>query len=597
MAESAAAENPVAPGAATEEEAASSARLPSKRPSPWRQPREIREANAAAAATDWSLPSPSKKTAKVSSISKKLKAGSSLKLSLDAVSVRIPISVTADLGVVLQRTRKKRIEALQQAFPELKEADTVENEADRHAMAEDENSKGDTTEKGEETLQEKKEGTKKKTGSHKINHVPQAREYANVLDYLEAKYVQGVMIDDAEEEMGEADEGQGSVYSETSFLDDTDLQRNVAEQVLSHTTTTKLELQDDDEFFVNVGNLEVEETELTQDQYDPLEDTKLKPAAKRKRKKPSADPNGAAENGNGSNAAAAETARASSPQKKKAKVTKTASSKQEKDKDAKKNTKAAKERLKKGETLDVLTPLKNKAKSRKAKWEKLYSAVIEMIKNSSSDQLPRRKKAVKVAVTCPANKKPGESILFANPHVPGQKLKVKIPKTTNPGGVFKVTVPVAKKPAGSDSDQNKLNREVYDALDDYARAFDDWCDAEGDYRKAIGDRDFGAHFEKRKKFDRMVEEMPKDLATPLDKPYLQKILRRARQNRHKREQTLARQAARDDDRSEKAYSEDEETRLEANAQRNKTVGTNDAFPIPQLMTEFPTRLFSLQDFK
>ena len=35
-----------------------------------------------------------------------------------------------------------------------------------------------------------------------------------------------------------------------------------------------------------------------------------------------------------------------------------------------------------------------------------------------------------------------------------------------------------------DTDYNKLDRAFYDALDDYARAFDDWCDAEGDYRIA-----------------------------------------------------------------------------------------------------------------
>ena len=43
---------------------------------------------------------------------------------------------------------------------------------------------------------------------------------------------------------------------------------------MGQTTTTKLELMQDhdDDFFVNVGNFEVEETELTHSNYDPLQD-------------------------------------------------------------------------------------------------------------------------------------------------------------------------------------------------------------------------------------------------------------------------------------------------------------------------------------
>lgn len=78
------------------------------------------------------------------------------------------------------------------------------------------------------------------------------------------------------------------------------------------------------------------------------------------------------------------------------------------------------------------------------------------------------------------------------------------------------------------------------AVDDYARAYDVYCDAEGVVRSKEGDSDFVPHFEKRKKFDKLLEEFPKGLKTPVDGAYIRKLLRRARQNRTKRVQTEAR---------------------------------------------------------
>jgi hypothetical protein len=401
-----------------DEEAASSASLPRKRPSPWRQPREVREANAAAASPDWSPRgvSPKKTAAEESGNAKKAKSGISRKIFQDVISVRIPLHVTADLGVAIQRTRTKRIEALQKAFPKLKPPEKPENKLD--AAVEDDKNKGETTaEKGEEDG-DAKGGNSKKKQPKKMKHVPQPQDYANVLDYLEAKYVQGVMIDDGEEEGEEDDEGQGSVYSEAnSFLDDTDLKRTVAEQVLSHTTTTKLELQDDEEFFVNVGNLEVEETELTQHEYDPLEDTKTKSPSKRKRKKPASIPtkekagNGKIATSSKTTATASKITSSSSPQKKKAKTT-VKQEEKENEPDSKKKAKPVT-----GVSSDALAPLEKKAQTRKLKYEKLYKTVVEMINSSSNEELPRRITKLKCAITCPPDKKPGDVVLFANPHV------------------------------------------------------------------------------------------------------------------------------------------------------------------------------------
>ena len=83
--------------------------------------------------------------------------------------------------------------------------------------------------------------------------------------------------------MDDKSEGHGSLFSGGSFLDDRDLQRDVAEQVMANTTMTKLELEEDDtDFFVNVGNLEVEDNEYG-DHYDPLQDKDNQTSKKRKK--------------------------------------------------------------------------------------------------------------------------------------------------------------------------------------------------------------------------------------------------------------------------------------------------------------------------
>jgi hypothetical protein len=171
------------------------------------------------------------------------------------------------------------------------------------------------------------------------------------------------------------------------------------------------------------------------------------------------------------------------------------------------------------------------ADAKKKRVDELYEGVGEQI---PKETFPKRKTKDRVSLTCPADKKQGDSILFSNPHVPGQRLKCQIPKNTQPGGAFKVTVPV-KEEIDVSTDYNKLSRDFHELLDEYARTYDDWCDALGAYRKSLDGNDCSAHFMKRAKFDDLVGKFPKDLKTPVDKAYLQKILRRARQNRSKRE--------------------------------------------------------------
>lgn len=407
-------------------------------------------------------------------------------------------------------------------------------------------------------------------------HIPQKKDYGSMIEYLEAKYVQGVTVPDSDMlvEEGASEEGNGSVYSENSWFDDTDLQRGVASQVLAHSTTTRVELlnsNNDDDFFVNVGNLEVEESEFTKDHYDPLADVDVKKGAKKpsgkKRKKPDTTEGATKDAGGSAKAHAASTsgtvAATSATKKKKAKTAHTDGGdhkpKVAKDatKDGSKKLSASSKSLPLSPASPVVTPssssnaaspadnnaasgdsdaLKVVADEKKDRVDELYNQLVQLI---PTETFPKRKTKERVLLRCPDDKKPGDSVQFSNPHVPGQRLKVQIPKSAKPGGTFKAHVPVHEE-LDENTDYNKLSRDFHLLIDDYARAFDDWCDALGAYRKSVDGNDCSAHFEKRTKFDKLSGEFSKDLKTPVDKAYLQKILRRARQNRSKRENNAKR---------------------------------------------------------
>jgi len=355
--------------------------------------------------------------------------------------------------------------------------------------------------------------------------VPQKKHYGSVLDYLEAKYVRGVMLEteanntEAAGESGEVadDDERGSVYSESSFLDDSLLRRDVAEQVLSATTHTKLELEaDDEDFFVNVGNLEVEDHDLMD--YDPVEEEKgeRKPTEK-KRKKPASNSDDIKK-----------------PLKKKAAPA-----------DKKETTPSKKPAKKKIEPLTEeaktqVEALKKRAEDLKAKSDQVFRETRDAINKMTEKELPRKKKNEKVSIVVPEGRNPGDDITFSNPHVAGQKLRVKIPKNASAGGKFVVSVPVPSK-LNPENDNNKFGREMQDQLDSFSHAYDDWCHAEASWREMDPTQEkFALHHERMNKFEKLLSIFPSDLVTPIDAAYLRKIVRRARQNKHKRVKTQQR---------------------------------------------------------
>lgn len=127
-----------------------------------------------------------------------------------------------------------------------------------------------------------------------------------------------------------------------------------------------------------------------------------------------------------------------------------------------------------------------------------------------------------------------------NPHIPGQRLRVQVPKGTFAGEIFKVTVPVPKPSAddGDGIDHNKFPRDLQDELDMYAREYDVFCKYEGEYRHAR-EEEYPIHLEKRKKYDTVVKVFPKNLMTTIDSEYMKKLVRRARQNKSKRTKSAA----------------------------------------------------------
>ena len=525
------------------------------------------------------------------------------KLFQDCVTIQIPLDVTADLGVAFQRTRRKRVQALTKAFPGLVVTQPAAPTTLPPEVAKD-SLKGDTTMEDDDDDDDENKTGPVSPPRKPLSHVPRKEDYANVVDYLEAKYVQGVMLDDEKEPGGnndeddddddDDDEGQGSVYSQSSFLDDQDLQRGIAEQVLAQSTTTKLELEsnNDDAFFVNVGDLEVEQSFMTEEGYDPLQglDNVKKPKKKRKpaekkdsksvtskssstgkeKKKPAAKATTAKGNKTGTPKKKSDASEASD---KKAKATTTSTTTLPKKKD---------------KTLS--TTAEKAAAAKKTKVDAALKIVVKIVKDLPATDLPRRKTSEKVAITCPADKQPGDSILFANPHVEGQRLKVKIPKKTVPGGTFRVTVPVAPRSEDENdtTDHNKWSREFYDAFIDYCALYDEWIDLVAVVKEEEGDTEYAAYVEKRNKFLPLLKELPKDLKTPLDKAYLNKLLRRARQNRNKRERTRKLQ-------EEKAAEEPADTGENEPSDEKDAPATRQVI-VPQLATEFPTVAFDHNHF-
>jgi len=521
------------------------------------------------------------------------------KIFQDAITVLIPLDVTADLKIAIKKTRAKRITSLYKKFPSLLKETNVDNKI--NLKNDDEPMLDDEEEENAKEKDDKQPISKK----NKTENVPQPNQFGSVLDYLEAKYVKGVMLEEDDEDGGpildDKSEGQGSVYSRDSFLDDTDLQRDVAEQVMASTTLTKLELEHEDgDFFVNVGTLEVENDDYG-DNYDPLLDKENKNKTTKKRKKSSSAAS--------ATSTKASTSGASTTSASKSKKTKTEQQQKKRPTTAKSTTTSKSKKstgsiilTKSKKTDDKKTgdkPAKLVAKKAKSLSDALFKKATRMIRKLTSEELPRRTTKRKVALKCPKNKKPGDDITFENPHNPGQRLRVKVPKDCFTGGTFKVTVPVKHQKGEEDEkDRNKLSRELQECLDLFGKTYDEWCTAQSKV-----DSSFETFKEKQGKFIRLAKIFPSDLITPIDSDYLKQVVRRARQNKYKRSKTAAKNSIKqdeaerteedpkDDEDMDDDYNEEEEEEVDQpKPKKFKIVG------IPTTGTNYPSKTWSAADF-
>mmetsp|Transcript_53342 Transcript_53342/g.113316 ORF Transcript_53342/g.113316 Transcript_53342/m.113316 type:complete len:850 (+) Transcript_53342:82-2631(+) len=267
------------------------------------------------------------------------------------------------------------------------------------------------------------------------------------------------------------------------------------------------------------------------------EDRPTTPKKKKKKKKATAPvlESATSPDRNQSESAAAE----KETTKKLAKSTPAASS----DKDPKKEPKAKtpgstpKEKKKSPE----MSKEKEKAVKLRKLYKRRYNACVKMIKEMTSEELPKKQRSknmMKVSVNIPLDKSIGDIITFGNPNVPGQKLKVKIPKKADMvKRNFVVSVP-APKVTEPELRENNFSKEFKEALYQYANAFDDYCVAEGEHNESLPAskrKPFKPSTEKLKKFEDMLNEFPKNLATPVEVSHLRKVVRQERSNKSRRE--------------------------------------------------------------
>jgi len=529
--------------------------------------------------------------------------------SSDSILIDVPLSVTADLGVALKRTRRKRIKRIQDwlasSAPPGNNAtnnkpDVKKKKKTASLKQDDDRAKGEQDSCSDSSNDDDDDDNEKDItldyDDDALGKTPKRNQYGSVVDYLEAKYVRGVMIadyDDREQakiqsngvQEDEVDsEGDNSCYDdEDGFIDDSLMLEDVAGQVMASSTygltqieqearrrkeerkkessgiTEQLGITDeklddtqvdeamesgfDDGFFVNLGDLEMAEgwsgdnvvisptktkkrTKKRVKAVAAKDDTSTKkkkkklslPSSPKKKKKPDDTKPKSDNNDN----------KATSPKKGK----KTPLGKSE-EKQPKKKDQVVKHPKK-------VSPEKEKAAQLRKLMKRKYNACVKMIKDLSTDQLPlkqRNKKTVKLSVSIPADKNIGDEITFANPNIPGQKLKVQIPaKADMEKRCFVASVPGPNVPFTKK--ENNLPKEFKEALCDYSTAYDDWCAAEETHNASLPEnkrKDYKINTEKMKKFDDMISEFPKKLATPIDAAYLRAAVRRVRSNKSRQE--------------------------------------------------------------
>lgn len=408
--------------------------------------------------------------------------------SSDSILMDVPLSVTADLGVALKRTRRKRIKRIQDWLASAPDS-TNNNKTDMKKkkkkkslkQQDDDHAKGekDSCSDSDDDDDDNEKDITLDYDDDALGKTPKRNQYGSVLDYLEAKYVRGVMLadyDDGEQAKVQSNgvkedevdsEGDNSCYDdEDGFIDDSLMLEDVAGQVMASSTygltqieeearrrkeerkkesaiTEQLGITDeklddtqvdegiesglDDGFFVNLGDLEMAEGWSG-------DNVVISPTKKKKRTKKRVKAAAAKDDATTTKKKKKLSSPSSPKKKKKADDTKQKSD----NKDNKatspkkgKKTPSGKSEEKQPKKKDqvakhpkkTVSPEKEKATQLRKVMKRKYNACVKMIKDLSTDHLPlkqRNKKTVKLSVSIPADKNIGDEITFANPNIPGK---------------------------------------------------------------------------------------------------------------------------------------------------------------------------------
>lgn len=123
--------------------------------------------------------------------------------------------------------------------------------------------------------------------------------------------------------------------------------------------------------------------------------------------------------------------------------------------------------------------LREQAKELFKEQRRLFDLSLKEISEMSEEQMPRKglMETIKVTLSVPEGKNPGDSLMFNNPRDPNQRLKVTIPGNAVPGGSFMVSLPVPKSVV-TDLEENNFSKGAREALHDYSKAFDAWAEVE-----------------------------------------------------------------------------------------------------------------------
>jgi hypothetical protein len=102
---------------------------------------------------------------------------------------------------------------------------------------------------------------------------------------------------------------------------------------------------------------------------------------------------------------------------------------------------------KKASENQELVKLREQATELHKEQRRLFDLVVEEISEMTEEQMPRKglMETIKVTLSVPEGKNPGDSLMFNNPREPNQRLKVTIPSNAVPGGSFMVSLQFLKQ--------------------------------------------------------------------------------------------------------------------------------------------------------